>query len=240
MCVCVCDEFKAAVLRPSPIEAWCKQIPLWQALADAISGPLGNQEEQPLRAVASLTDAHIDAICAEVESSLRQVLRNEASKLRAAFEAMDAKMTDDESGQSKFSTFKASVGSSDDFHNGLSDRVGVKAAAINCWIAVIASDNDGDSRCKEPARLRLAASYALYSLQEKNVHLKHMCPIVKHVEISFSSPCPRFEPRPTLPPLSHFAVVPSAPSPTVIASCIHQAYYHILKYGNHPPVLSFP
>ena len=118
------DEFKAAVLRPSHIEAWCKQIPLWQALADAISGPLGNQKNQPLRAVASLTDAHIEVICSEVELSIRQVLRNEASKLRAAFEAMDAKMTNDESGQSKFSTFKASVGSSYDFHNGLSDRVG--------------------------------------------------------------------------------------------------------------------
>ena len=143
------DEFKAAVLRPSPIEAWCKQIPLWQALADAISGPLGNQEEQPLRAVASLTDAHIDAICAEVELSLRQVLRNEASKLRAAFEAMDAKMTDDESGQSKFSTFKASVGSSDDFHNGLSDRVGNDD---DCLLNLHWSRNFADARCSRPRR----------------------------------------------------------------------------------------
>ena len=48
------DKFKAVVLMPSPMEAWCKQIPLWQALADAISDPFGNQEEPHHNMIASL------------------------------------------------------------------------------------------------------------------------------------------------------------------------------------------
>ena len=136
------DEFKAAVLRPSPIEAWCAQIPLWQDLADAISGPLGNQDEEPLRALASFTDTHIDAICAVVEQSIRQVLRNEVSKLRAAFEAMDAKMTGGESGQYKFSALRASVGSSQDYSKGLSNRVGIDRIFQIC-IYVDAQFSDG-------------------------------------------------------------------------------------------------
>ena len=116
------DEFKKAVMRPSPIESWSKQVPLWHALADAI--PRGAEEDQPLRAVANLTDAQIDVICAELVQSIRMVLRNEASQLRAAFAAMDTKAKDKDDSQSKFSTFKASVGSIEDFHRGLRGRVG--------------------------------------------------------------------------------------------------------------------
>ena len=82
------EEFKAAALRPSPLESWCKKIAWWQAIADAI--PRGGDHHHPLRAVANLTDAQIDVICEEAEKSILLVLRDQASQLRKAFEAMDA------------------------------------------------------------------------------------------------------------------------------------------------------
>jgi hypothetical protein len=116
------DEFVAAALRPSPIEAWCKQIPWWHAIADAIP-PLADCGH-PLLAVALLTDAQIDVICAEAQISIRSELRTKALELGNVMKKMD-ETTKSASAGSKFATFKASVGNSEDFHKGLSDRVGV-------------------------------------------------------------------------------------------------------------------
>jgi hypothetical protein len=119
-----CDEFVAAALRPSPIEAWCKQIPWWHAIADAI--PRVADCGQPLRAVALLTDAQIDVICAEVQKSIRSKLRTKALELSNSLKTME-KNTESALAGSKFATFatfKASVGNSEDFHKGLSGRVG--------------------------------------------------------------------------------------------------------------------
>ena len=132
------DDFKAAVLRPLPIETWCKQIPLWEALADAI--PCGNQADQQLRVVTKLTEAHIDVICTEVQLSMRNLLRNEVSKLRTAFQAMD--LRDAGVKESKFSTVTASVGSSQDYYHGLTKRVGIDNFFHIC-IYVNAHRSDG-------------------------------------------------------------------------------------------------
>jgi len=115
------DEFAAAALRLSPIEAWCKQIPWWHAIADAIP-PLAHSD-QPLRAVALLTDAQIDVICAEAQKSIRSELRTRALELSSAMKKRE-RMTNAAPAGAKFATFKASAGSPEDFHNGLSDRVG--------------------------------------------------------------------------------------------------------------------
>jgi hypothetical protein len=115
------NEFAAAARRLSPIEAWCKQIPWWHAIADAIP-PLAHSD-QPLRAVALLTDAQIDVICAEALKSIRSDLRTKALELSTAMKKME-ETTNAAAAGAKFATYKASVGDADDFHKGLSDRVG--------------------------------------------------------------------------------------------------------------------
>ena len=119
------EEFKAAALRPSPLETWCKGVDWWQAVADAIPSG-GGDDHNPLRAVASLSDAQMDVICAEAAKSIRNILSDKASQLRAAFRAMDQKKArGNDQEQSKYATpFKASAGTTADYHKGLSDRVG--------------------------------------------------------------------------------------------------------------------
>ena len=118
------EEFKAAARRPSPLESWCKSVDWWQAVADAI--PPGDDDHQPLRAIASLSDAQMDVICAEAAKSIREILGGKASQLRDAFKAMDDKAQSNQQEQSKYATpFKASAGTTADYHKGLSDRVGM-------------------------------------------------------------------------------------------------------------------
>ena len=113
-------EFTNAALRPSPIEAWCKQVDWWRAIADAI--PPVDHYDQPLHAVARLTDDQIDVICAEGLHSIRSMLHTKARELRNAIQMRD--QTTAAAPGAKFHTFKASVGTPEDFFNGLSDRVG--------------------------------------------------------------------------------------------------------------------
>ena len=117
------DEFKSAVLRPTPLETWSKQIPWWQIISDAIPR---THSSDPLRDVANLTATQIDAICTELGKSIKHVLCEQSRKLKQAFDAMD-KAPSTGPTQTKFaSTFKASAGDCEDFHRGLSGRVGTR------------------------------------------------------------------------------------------------------------------
>ena len=115
------NEFVAATLRPSHIDAWCKQLSLWHTIADAI--PPVAHCDQPLRAVALLTDAQIDVICTEALKSIKSELRTKVLELSNAMKKIEE--TTKALAGSKFATYKASVGNTEDFHKGLSDRVGV-------------------------------------------------------------------------------------------------------------------
>ncbi len=76
------DEFVNASLRITPIEAWCKQINWWRAIADAI--PPVDHCDQPLRAVALLTDHQIDVVCAAALKVIRSMLHTKAHELSEA------------------------------------------------------------------------------------------------------------------------------------------------------------
>jgi hypothetical protein len=115
------DEFSNAVLRLSPIEAWCKQVDWWRAIADAI--PPVDHGDQALLAVAHLSDDHIKVICEEALQCIESELRTKAHELRDAMQRR-AQQTTNAAPGAKFATFKASVGTPEDFFNGLSDRVG--------------------------------------------------------------------------------------------------------------------
>jgi hypothetical protein len=129
------DEFRTAALRLSPLEEWCKKIPWWQALADAI--PRGGGEIQPLRAVADLTVAQIATICAEAETLIRQELILQVKQLRDGFAAVDSRSQSGGSAQPKFNTFKANVGTCEDYHDGLRGRVGTTRFPFRWVLALI-------------------------------------------------------------------------------------------------------
>ena len=118
-------EFSNAALRISPVEAWCKQVDWWRPIADAIP-PVDYSDHagcnQPLLAVAHLSDRHIDAICAEALQFIRSELHTKVRELRDAMHRRE--QTANAAPGAKFATFKASVGTPEDFFNGLSDRVG--------------------------------------------------------------------------------------------------------------------
>ena len=81
------NEFVAATLRPSHADAWCKQLSLWRAIADAI--PPVAHCDQPLRAVALLTDAQIDVICTEALKSIKSELRTKVLELSNAMKRIE-------------------------------------------------------------------------------------------------------------------------------------------------------
>ena len=112
------SEFTNAVLRPSPIEACCKQVNFFQAIADAI--PLVDGD--PLLYMAHLTDEQINVICTEALPAINRLVRDKVRELRVAFDAR--RQASNAAPGAKFSTFKASVGTPEHFFNGPSDRVG--------------------------------------------------------------------------------------------------------------------
>jgi hypothetical protein len=132
------DEFRTAVLRPSHLESWCKNIPWWQAIADAI--PIGRGEIDPLRTVANLTDAQIATICAEAETLIRQEFILQVKQLRQAIYSIDASSPSNGSAQPKFTTFKANVGNCDDYYNGLKGRIGRDFFILICANFVSVTD----------------------------------------------------------------------------------------------------
>ena len=117
------DELRAAVDMASPVEAWAKRVPWWQALADAVSVPDAGGED-PLRAVAGLSEEQMDAVCRVVAEETAAELRRQVKELAGSFRQMD--LAEQERGQcgAKFQTFKANAGTIEHFHDGLRGRVG--------------------------------------------------------------------------------------------------------------------
>lgn len=117
------NEFVNAALRLRPIEAWFKQIEWWRPFADAISSvPGDNHCNHPLSAVADLTADQIDVICTVALEFVKGMLHTKAHELRGAMQERE-RATNAASG-AKYATFKASVGTPENFHDGLKDRVG--------------------------------------------------------------------------------------------------------------------
>jgi hypothetical protein len=152
------DEFRIAALRLSPLEAWCKKIPWWQAISDAI--PLADEEIQPLRAVANLIEAQIATICAEAEKLIRQEFMLQVKQLREGFAAIDATLQSGGSAQPKFNTFKANVGTCEDYHEGLKGRVGTARLPFRCSVAACTDTADKQGRLNPNSCKRWSLSTA--------------------------------------------------------------------------------
>ena len=117
------EEFRAVVGMGSSVEAWAKRVPWWQAVADAVA-VADARGEDPLRAVAGLSDEQMDAVCRVVAEETAAELRRQVKQLEGAFRQMDLSKQEASGAGAKFQTFKANAGTIENFHAGLGGRVG--------------------------------------------------------------------------------------------------------------------
>ena len=118
------EEWRAVVEMSSSVEAWAKRVPWWQSVADAMVVADATRGEDPLRAVASLSDEQLDAVCRVVAEETAAELRLQVKQLDWSFKQMDLAKQEASGAGSKFQTFKANAGTIDNFHAGLGGRVG--------------------------------------------------------------------------------------------------------------------
>jgi hypothetical protein len=115
---------------PSAAEAWAKGGAWSEIVAGAIIScrcelQVTGDESVP-RSIAELSDEDVALAWQVIVEEMHVEYLARISELRNSFEQMDnSKKHQEEGGASaKFQTFKASAGSVDDFHKGLSGRVG--------------------------------------------------------------------------------------------------------------------
>ena len=119
------DEFVLAVKAPMPLDEWASSLPLAQLLADAMPRKAGKDR---LREVSRLTEAEIGSIADGFAYGVKRLLNQHVQSLRSSFSTMDqAVATRSESDSHlKFQTetTKLRCGNIEDFHNGMSSRIG--------------------------------------------------------------------------------------------------------------------
>ena len=121
------EEWRAVVGMGSSVEAWAKRVPWWQAVVDAMPA-LDARGEDPLRAVAGLSDEQMDAVCRVVAEETAAELRRQIKRLEWSFRQMDlvGQQRGADGTGAKFQTYKANAGTIENFHDGLGGRVGQK------------------------------------------------------------------------------------------------------------------
>ena len=80
------NAFKHIVRSPSPAEVWAETLPLARLLAEALPKHSGCDH---LRVLSSLTPNEADIVAEEVCWSLKELLMQHVSRLKASFMAMD-------------------------------------------------------------------------------------------------------------------------------------------------------
>jgi hypothetical protein len=115
------QEFSSLVNMLSPTEEWVGGLPLNQLVSDALpraSCPVKDQ----LRYLSRITPQQLEISCEIIKESLFEMLQQNLDALKDSFAKLDSQPTAESN--SKFQIFKMSVGTIDDFHEGLSSRVG--------------------------------------------------------------------------------------------------------------------
>ncbi len=109
------QEFIKAINHPSKVQQWVETLPISSLLAHCLSFK-GGDSSDPLREVSRLSEirASIQAYCESAEKILADAVR----ELKRCQDAMDV-LTASSGGNSKFQTPKMSVGSVEEFYQGL-------------------------------------------------------------------------------------------------------------------------
>ena len=115
------QEFKRAASVSSELERLIRTLPLAEMVADALPK---EKERDPNRLFSEITSKQIQDICTALLPHLTKLLIDCATKLKASFDRMDEVQAEAPMVLNKFELIPMSVGKIDDFHEGLSSRVG--------------------------------------------------------------------------------------------------------------------
>ena len=126
------DAFERVISRPSELEQWCSTLPLAKLLGFCLEAPLAYAQgsgaaepSAPLRRLCNLSGPDIGRVADEFHKGLRRLLVEQTTKLKECFTELDRKAEEGSDGAgAKFQTISMSAGRVDDFHKGLTDRVG--------------------------------------------------------------------------------------------------------------------
>lgn len=122
------DEFKRTVHVAyervlGPYELWARSLPLAQILADALPSPTGVlHKDRHLRFVSNFQGSEIEEVVRAFATGLKRMLQESCSVLKQAYEEMDRNKG--AGAGDKFEVFTASCGRIQDFHKGMTQRVG--------------------------------------------------------------------------------------------------------------------
>ena len=109
-------EFSFAVARTSLLEQWVASLPLAQLLADAL--PV-DKEKDLLNSLGEIGPLEIETACQGFCEGLKLLISEHVSNLQKALRAMEHR-----NASNVFQIVKMNGGNIDDFHQGLSGRIG--------------------------------------------------------------------------------------------------------------------
>jgi hypothetical protein len=133
------EEFRRVIARPTELEKWCSTLPLAKLLGCCLEGTLSDAAAasppaalaDPVRRVCSLSPQDLDSVSEAFWGGARRLLAEQASQLKRCYAELDRKAAEVGDGSSgKFQTFSMSAGTMEDFHKGLTDRVGASSAHL--------------------------------------------------------------------------------------------------------------
>ena len=127
------DEFNRVIRQPSVLESWCSTLPLAKLLASCIMSVRSSNAESsdPVRdQVSTLSSEVLHNVADEFRRGIGRFLKEKVIELQRCYEELDKKAAESSDGSNSKFTFDFSAGSADDFHAGLTDRVGDLLALI--------------------------------------------------------------------------------------------------------------
>jgi hypothetical protein len=129
------DEFARVINTPSELEQWCTTLPLPKLLAACLEPALASTSaaapgREAVRRVADLPPQAIQEAVADFSAAMGRLLPERVAGLRECFSEQDRLAAAGSNGSGvKFQTFPMNVGTAENFHKGLADRVGACSAA---------------------------------------------------------------------------------------------------------------
>jgi hypothetical protein len=117
------EEFYFAAKTPTKVQQWADTLQLSRVFARCLMMRNRNLED-PVAGVADLSSADLADVIDVFCRGLRRILADGQSELKKCLAAMQASNSATDGASSKFQTFKMSSGAVDDFHRGVTERVG--------------------------------------------------------------------------------------------------------------------
>jgi hypothetical protein len=115
------QEFKRAASVSSALERLIRTLPLAEMVADALPNEKGRD---PIRLFSEISRTQIQDVCIALLPHLEKLLVDCAKKLKASFDRKDTVQAEVAMSLNKFELIPMSVGTIEDFYQGLSSRVG--------------------------------------------------------------------------------------------------------------------